>query len=510
MVSFDLRTEPWIPCRTHKGERLMSLIDVLMKAGEITEIIGDSPPETIALYRFLLAILYRIYRGPKDSEDWNDIYMAGCFNADKINLYFAQFDDRFDLFHEKYPFYQAASARAHLQKGAAIQLYFQGKNNATLFEHTSTSAPKNMTPAEAARLIVAFQGFDFGGIKADGSAQTAPLLQSAIALIRAKNLFETLLFNLHRYDAADAVPFPFDEEKDKPAWERDEETHSSVRWPDGPVDLLTWQARRLAIGGHENPDGSIAVRDAVIMLGYAFPKGAEMSTKETMMAFRTSKDGQMFSLGFSENRALWRNSKSLFDSRNAGSSRPRTLDWVNELKQDGYVGKQKLPVDFYGLAADKAKLLFWNHERFELPLEFLSDQGMVADLGKCLDFADDVGFALRGGIKVLADQLETERETFTAESNYWSQMESRFHSLLASMPADKTAEMKTWFADTLRIANDAFRETINSLSGTAAENKAAVAGENMLWGLINKSIKTNASVWQSYLPGRFAAKGGQT
>ncbi len=509
MSSFDLRNEPWIPCISDNGPSQMSLVDILCNAHDVREIIGDSPPITIALHRLLIAILHRILRGPKNAEAWNNLYTRGSFEADEINRYFDTLSDRFDLFHERYPFYQSASAREHLQKGAAIQLYFQGKNNATLFEHTSTSEPKAVSPAQAARLIITFQGFDFGGIKADGSAQTAPLLQSAIALIRGTNLFETLLLNLHRYDGENASPFKFDSDEDLPAWERDEETLNAVRWPLGPIDLMTWQSRRLAVEVTDVDDGETLVRNAVIMLGYRFPNDVAMQGKETMMAYRKSKDGQMFSVGFNENRALWRNSKSLIDASGAEGSRPRTLDWINELRQDRYIGKQKLPIDFYGLAADKAKLLFWNHERFDVQLVFLEDHELTAKFGRCLDFVEKVGEGVRGSMKVLAAELKTERETFFAEGNYWSQMESRFHTLLDRLPFDAEAEMRSWYADTLRTASRAFRDTTHSLSGAAPEVKAAVKAENMLWGMIKKRIKENASVWSSYLPESFAAKGGK-
>jgi CRISPR system Cascade subunit CasA len=113
------------------------------------------------------------------------------------------------LFDKTRPFYQASTVKDSVQNGAIIQLYFQGKNNATLFEHSTTGEPKAVSPAEAARFLIAFQGFDVGGIKADGSGQTSPLLNSAISLIRGENLFETLMFNWHSYNENDDEPFPF-------------------------------------------------------------------------------------------------------------------------------------------------------------------------------------------------------------------------------------------------------------------------------------------------------------
>lgn len=491
------------------GLESVSLTEALTRADAIKEIVGDSPPVTIALYRLLLALLHRIYRGPKNSDEWAAMFDAGKFDEKKINAYFSSENvaGRFDLFDEKRPFYQSPSARANLQKGAVIQLYFQGKNNATLFEHTSTGSPKELTPAEAARYLVAFQGFDFGGIKADGSAQTAPLLQSAIALIRGGNLFETLMYNLHRYNGRQYAPFEFTDDADLPAWERDEETSARERWPNGYVDLLTWQSRRIVLEPEASGSCDVMVKNTVIMLGHSFPKTVAMHAKEPMMAFRASQEGQMFSVGFSESRALWRNSLSLLRSAAGQNTRPRTLDWLNELAEERIVETRALPIDFYGLAADKGKLLFWNHERFDLPLAFLKDTDLQSDLGRCLGFAEEMGFAVRVGIKALADKLSTKPDVFPASSAYWAQMESRFHLLLARMPDAVEAEMRDWFADDYSAAFSAFRKTIDSLSGSAAENRAAVEAENSMRKQINSSIKKHANEWEKYLP-KFKSQGG--
>lgn len=513
MPQFDLRNEPWIPCATADGIREMSLVDVLTEAHEIRELIGDSPPVTIALHRLLLAILHRVYRGPQDTGEWGELYSKGKFDAEKIKEYFDKFDDRFDLFHETYPFYQTTAIRDKVKDGAVIKLYFHSGNNATLFDHTSVSSPKTLTPAEAARLLVMIQAFDTGGqITGDNgadSAKSAPLIQSAVALIRGETLFETLMFNLHRYCGEDAAPFEFDENQDLPAWERDTPTIRGSRLPDGPVDLLTWQSRRVMLEPEQDENGNLIVRRSAALAGFSFPDGMEIHTKETMQAFGKSKDGRIFSIGFSESRDLWRNSLSLLRAVDiAEGSRPRMLDWISTLRHDEHIKRDSLPVDFCGLAADKAKLLFWNHERFDLPLVFLEDNGLVQKLSTCLEFSETLGAALRYGVKTLADALETQRETFPTEANYWSRMELRFHRMLGELPEKVDEEITAWFRDTQRTAFDAFNQTVMSLSGSAAENKASVAAENAMRASLNKAIKSNANLWAPYLPEKFEAKGG--
>lgn len=523
MPQFDLRNEPWIPCATADGVREMSLVDVLTEAHEIRELIGDSPPVTVALHRLLLAILHRVYRGPKDTDEWAGQYSKGKLDANKIAEYFDKFAGRFDLFNETYPFYQTTAVRDKVKDGAVIKLYFQDKANATLFDHTSLSSPKVLTAAEATRLLIMIQAFDTGGqITGDNgadSAKAAPLIQSAVALIRGETLFETLMFNLHRYCGEDAAPFEFDEEKDLPAWERDTPTIRGSRLPDGPVDLLTWQSRRVLLDPEQDENGNLIVRRSAALAGFSFPDGMEIHTKETMVGYRVDKKGKISRIRFDENRALWRNSHVLFDRTEQQGFRPKTLNWLAQLKWNAAVSKAYIPVEFLGINYDlknTAKLVFSNHERFTLPSEFLTEKEPSQQLQICLQYSEVVGTALQEGLTKLitavaqyADKKRKEKpQAFPVLENYWSRMETRFHRLLGELPNKGDDEMTAWFRDTRRTAFDAFNRTVMSLTGSAAENKAAVAAEHAMQASLKKAIRDNANLWAPYLPERFQATGG--
>lgn len=516
MLSFNLLEEKWLPCvmRENNALRDLSLREVLLDARNVRELVGDSPPVTITLHRLLLAILHRAMNAPQSADEWNAIREAGNFDGAKLENYFKMWNHRFDLFDEKYPFYQSPTAKGNVQSGAVIQLYFQGKNNATLFDHSTISEPKVLSAAEAARALVAFQGFDFGGIKADGSAQTAPLLQSAIALVKGKdqegeNLFETLLHNLHRYNEEDEEPFPFRRAKDLPAWERDAETAAVERLPDGYVDLLTWQARRIFLQPEQNERGETIVRNTVIMRGYAFPKNANRHAKETMVAFRASRTEGFFPVGFSETRALWRNSLSLLQTVDGEKSRAKTLDWLNDLVGEGFLNRaDSLPVNFYGLAADKGKLLFWQQENFDLPLAYLNDDELLNLLKTAIEFAEDISNNLRAGVKKLAKILtddEAAAANFPAMPFYWSTLETRFQTLLSDLPNERDKAMREWFGAVLSIADEAFDRTANSLSGAAKELKAVVEARNFYGALRYKTKESTG--YKKYVP-ETKAKGG--
>lgn len=478
MVSFNLIEEKWLPCIMRDNSlKDLSLRDILTDATNIREIVGDSPPVTITLHRLLLAILHRALNAPQTYEDWNSYWQAKSWNKDgKLGKYLADWKHRFDLFDESRPFYQVSSIKDSVQNGAIIQLYFQGKNNATLFEHSTTSEPKAVSPAEAARFLVAFQGFDFGGIKADGSAQTAPLLQSAIALVRGCNLFETLMLNFHAYNEDDSSPFKFLYKTDLPAWER-EETEAEERWTQGYVDLLTWQARRVLLKPEENENGEINVKNTVIMRGFQFPKNYQRKEEETMMAFKKSKTEGFYSIGFNENKSLWRDSLSLFQTVKDENYRPKTLKWLNELVGEGILQRSSVfPIEFYGLAADKGKLLFWQQDKFNLPLAYLDNNELLNDLKTAIGFAEEIGRMLKFAVKILAEKLESDVNNFSAVPTYWSNLEILFQRLLLDLPDDKETAMQNWFRRIDETARRAFEETADSLSGSDVEQKAIFEG----------------------------------
>jgi CRISPR system Cascade subunit CasA len=90
MFSFNLIEEKWLPCvLLDNSLKDLSLKDVLTDTTKIRELIGDSPPVTIALHRLLLAILHRALNAPQNYEDWNDFWQAKSWNNAKPEKYFA-------------------------------------------------------------------------------------------------------------------------------------------------------------------------------------------------------------------------------------------------------------------------------------------------------------------------------------------------------------------------------------------------------------------------------------
>ncbi len=464
MPSFNLIDEPWLPCLPNSGDplRQLGLRETLVQAPTLREVVDPSPLVTAALHRLLLAILHRVY-GPASLSDWARYWSAGAghWDAGKLDDYFATWRPRFDLFHPERPFYQVATLDPSKAVSAAKLTHeLAAGNNPTLFDHT-TPDKVAFTPAEAARYLVACQAFAVGGLVSfedakHRSADGAPLVKGALALVKGENLFQTLMLNLHRYDPAHEIPFPC--RGDLPAWERDEQTRPEDRRPAGYLDLLTWQSRSIRLLPETDADGRTIIRQAVIMKGYQFPDGFHRYGRETMVAFVKNEKPQpgqepWTPVGFQPDRALWRDSLALLQSVAEKRSRPKMLDWLGELVEAGELARaQTLPVDLLGLASDRATVLFWRHERLPLPLAYLGEKKLVDALGQALERAERVAKALQTATRLLAKHLARAGETngarlerdivepscgpFSPGRNYWARLEVPFRQLVVDLAQD--------------------------------------------------------------------------
>jgi CRISPR system Cascade subunit CasA len=391
-MNFNLLSEPWMPCVLQDGSSSeLGIHDALVRAREVREISDSSPLVTLALHRLLLAVLHRNF-GPANAAGWEQLWKAREWDMGVLSAYTENWHERFDLFDPKHPFYQVTRLDFQYEVPIAKLAHeFASGNNPTLFDHSTDDAPQAVTAAEAARWLVAHQAFAVGGLvslergrdpRLYKSADVAPLTRGAVVLVKGSNLFETLMLNLHRYDPKDEAPFK-STDKDCPAWERDEETQAQDREPEGYLDLLTWQSRRIRLHSEPAPDDSTLVRAAVIMKGFQFPPRFQLRGKETMIAFvknqkATGEQDAWPPLRFQEGRALWRDSTALFQSANEERSRPETFQWLDDLSVGGHLDRGLvLPVDVMGLRTDRAKVLFWRHERLPLPLEYLHNDTLI-------------------------------------------------------------------------------------------------------------------------------------
>ena len=498
--SFNLVDEPWIPVlrSAHTSPELLNLRQVLSEAPRLWQLADPSPVVTISLYRLLLAILHRSLRGPRTSAEWARIAGIAGYGAgyragrgagpvassggawgreeqEAIDSYLTTWRGRFDLFDPRYPFYQTPDLPVSARTGPATVLAQERaspRNQPLLFDHT-TSDRAWLTPDAAARALLVQQNFAVGGLIsydtlrepiANKYVGMAPLLGAAICLVRGATLFETLMLNWVAYNPTEAQPFPFWGD-DRPAWERDEPTAPSERRPNGYVDLLTWQSRRIllvptllpasvnasvdasvdASGGAREQAGSgerLVVARAVLMKGYQFSPSFERWTAETMLPFRKSArsssgaasapasasgDGagagagettggesgpesqgntrMWYGFSLQPDRVVWRDSPALLQSAPGVQTRPKTLDWLSELVRSGWLDSQRtLPLEVYGMIPDQANILEWRRESLPLPLALLRDDTLLDHVGQAVALAESVSrVLLPGAVKLVVD-----------------------------------------------------------------------------------------------------------
>jgi len=532
METFNLVDQPWIPCITLRGTLgRYGLLQTLALARDFAEIRDSSPLVTISLYRLLLALLHRVF-GPESPEVWGDLWRNGdgSFDPGKLETYLKspQIYPRFDLFDKEHPFYQTAGLPfgsteeeakfvkpiAHL---AHEQEYSDGLN---LFSHFTETSWETRPPQEAACWLVAFQAFALCGLitteegrkKQDGSADAGQLVKSALAIVKGNNLFETLMFNLVHYSAEDEEPFAFRKQADKPAWERDDsprlQHYDFDRRFDGYLDLLTWQSRRVRLRGEWNDDGKLlGVSGAVTMKGFQLSDLLRFG-REAMVGFVRNKNAKRGQdpwppLGFQNGKALWRSCHVLFRSISEESERPKNLKWVEDLRSMGRLNTNQVALDVLGLSSDQAKVFFWRHESWPLPLDYLKDLLLLESLKQVLDLAERVEKVLRDAVRVAAatalkpgkdfnkrskkDREATDRvvNSLAPDRPYWARLENPFRTVMEKLAsADATTRKqltKIWYSDTLcKEAWQAFHRTAGGMESSSRALRAAVSGEECL------------------------------
>lgn len=510
LQSFNLVHEPFIPCLTQKGEAVeYGLRQTLIRAHELQEIRDESPLVTIALHRLLIALCHAALGDPETFDDWEGIWRAERFDESKIDRYFDQWGDRFDLFDPDRPFYQAWNWELpdDKRKGANELAQEQTRgNNATLFDHTIDAPKPKFSFAEAARSVIANQTFAAaGGISATGNRTGAPLVGQAVVMPIGQFLRETLVLNLLTSEDRPEVLQPVG----IPVWEREQPSFSDSPIPDGYLDLLTWQPRRIRLHA---TDGAAEVGEISYAQGrkLALPDGCF----DPVTAYRNERP-----LEFDADRSVWRDSEALFSKNRDATKRPLVLSFLADLVENEHLSEtQELSFVCAGLKNRQAKVFFWRHDILPLPVHYLTEDDLVSRLTEALSAAETIAVRLDQAIKSAATELldptnhnpDPKRRRqfvdFLATNRlYWSRLETpfrRFFIELAGIPADKPdtrqKRLAAWvIEDCRRAALHAFDQSVGRLDRSARTLRAMQAGRDSLSRLIGAFLNQN-NYWKAY------------
>ncbi len=262
VTGFSLVDQPWLLVRRADGCLAeLSLLEVFRQAHLLTALAGELPTQVFALTRLLLAVLHQGVAGPRDDDHWAQLWTAEALPIDEIGVYLERYRDRFDLYDPVAPFFQVAGLRtAKGEVSELTKLIADVPNGNPFFTMRAGRGTASLTSAEAARWVVHAQAFDLSGIKSGavgdprvkvGKGYPIGVAWSGLlggVLVKGATLKQTLLLNLIARD------FPLLAEwasTDVPVWERPPvgpgEEVVGGRTVLGPVDLFTWQSRRIRL-----------------------------------------------------------------------------------------------------------------------------------------------------------------------------------------------------------------------------------------------------------------------
>lgn len=397
--SFNLIDERWIPCiRAEDGQTvILSLRDTLAQSHTLYDIAGDTPLQTAALYRLLIAILLRVYRPTAaDFGVWREMWRSPTWDMARINAYLDEQKPKFDLFDGERPFYQSDSDDKRAVRKSAVPLkYGTGFRHNPLFDHDNDVRGLALTPPEAARNLLAVQAFGLAGDR--GMLTDAPWAKGVVFFVQGNTLKETLFLNLLPYpDENGGDRFP-DWESDQPSWEIAEPFTERKGQPLGYLDLLTWQNHKVMLFPER-------IHDQLLVREVKFGGGLRIA-KDLMDPMKFNLKNEKFEngfkpLAFEESRGLWANSYALFARMNmrreTTSWPPLAFNWLHGLVEQRLIESHLVyRCKAMGLSKNKGKVEYLREERFPFPLRYLVDEELRNQLRDALQKTERVSGLLR-------------------------------------------------------------------------------------------------------------------
>jgi CRISPR system Cascade subunit CasA len=483
---YNLIEEPFVVCTWPDGSHAeLGLRETLLQAHEIREIRAESPLVTVAMHRLLLAVLHRVF-GPASHNDWSAVWQVGRFDSDTVSDYLNKWHDRFFLVHPEHPFYQVAgeldAAPVSVNRLALVQA-----NNATLFNHRIEADATQLSPAQAARDLVAYQAFAIGGgVSQPFYFSHSPLAAAGGYLVLAlgDDLFETLCLNAVNYTERQPIPRC---DGDPPLWERNQrrEPRKQGTVPDGYLDYLTWPSRRIRLLPDEDSE-QLTFSRMKMLQGLVM---ADVDVCDPMAAYVSNDKGEMVARPLREGRALWRDSHTILgrvedvgQGKQGQSIRPpETLSQLGTRYGLELIdARNEFRMAVIGLCSDRAKISFWRHETLPLPLAYLEDDELLSALDQCIGAAEQAGRSLSSAVRRLAERSSVSFEDAKPDSErvaqfvkatawdtrFWPKLENPFRSLLVELPGPPEqlrARQNEWREEVCQTARTVFQQLCDDL-----------------------------------------------
>lgn len=164
-MTFDLRSEPWIPVVMRDGaSEKLSLRETFERANQVRRVSASLPTQSFAVLRLLLAIHHDAIGFHSDADV--AAALRGGIDQQAIMTYLDRYQDRFDLFHPMRPFMQVATLRTAKNEASPLEKLISDVPNGAQFLTTRAGAGlREISAAEAALWLVHAQAFDASGIR---------------------------------------------------------------------------------------------------------------------------------------------------------------------------------------------------------------------------------------------------------------------------------------------------------------------------------------------------------
>lgn len=513
-VTFNLICEKWIPCITSAGKyEEFSLRGLFAMAHEIREISCETPIQSAAMMPLLLAILHRKF-GPANTSEWGDLWYAGKFDMERLNEYFKEWHERFDLFHPERPFYQATADGT--PPSSLIHIVHTSGRTATLFNHDNEFAGVRISPVEAAHQLLASRLFHTNGTgptagKGRGRLyfNDSPYARGVIFWMRGETLFKTLMLNLVRY--FDDYPIPRTGQ-DMPSWEMAEPFKLRTK-PYGYLDYLTWSNNRIKL--FPEKDGEcIYVRNATVVPTLALGQGILSPQKRHSHNTVTKGKETIYPpLCFTSEKALWRDYHTLLPRDDKS---PAVIRWCSRLSQYGYLDKNHvIQLMATGMSTDpgKAKTNYYRREVMPIPFTLLHDKEKMVDITNAIVLAEEIAKILSSALHLLADRVMKKtlgesnpnnernsrdiRQKLISQWNaadakryspqlYWTRLEWEFENFVKGLRDDSDEAVDTWNKTLAKAAEESLNDAVRLAGNSPWALKGKVEADNQLNGGIKR------------------------
>lgn len=481
MSQFNLIHEKWIPVRFSDGTRdELGIRDTFFRAKKIAAIEDQSPLVVAALHRFLLAVLYRALEGPTDIEQAKVLFKTGLPH-EKITAYLDEWQDRFWLFDEKYPFGQNPNVpQDKIEPWTKLTAEYNATSNKVLFDHTNTIDPGSREPKDCARWLLSTMSFSISGGR---GYYPSPSPNAMLCIPLGRDLHETLCYNLVPYANRDVM------QEDSALWEREPKSFPlsvQKQCAVGYADLYSWQARMIFL--EKIHSGNVTFTRFIAGQGFENPS----NSPDPMQPYKADKNRGKLPVQFREDRGTWRDFDSLLPDNT--DLAPQTVQHALRLTGQK-VDSMPRSVLVLGLRYEppSANVDFWRMERFALPQALASQKSIRQEIRQLLGDAEETQKSLWKACRSFArdllsrgDRNPTERDIkefvkqIPGNSWYWSILEFHFHQILHEYTLERDSEdirhqWLTFVRDALRSVWEQHRAGVST--GDAWTVRALVKSE---------------------------------